>query len=132
MELQLELQDVKGKLEDLLESVNRIIIAEIPKNIKGEIVIANVLEYAGMTMEQMTESQVKGLIFYKRIMTYILHDYCNWTYNKIAGTINIKSHATIKHHVNKMQWWMANPRYGPADVLIATRAILNSLGYEKE
>ena len=132
METQLALQEVKGKIEELHEIVNKLIIAEMPRNKKGEIVIEKVLDYAGMNMEQLTDSRKSGLIFYKRILSYLLHDYCHWTLKNIAVSLRLTHHATILNHVNKMRWWMAHPQYAPYDIITATRNILNMLGYEKD
>ena len=131
MERQELLREIKGKLEDIVGLFNQLIILDMPKERKGEVVITVILDYAGITMEQLIESKKEKLTFYKRILSYLLRDYCDWTFVKIAETVSVISHATIKHHVDKMRWWMANPQYAPADIITATRNILKELGYEK-
>ena len=131
METQLALQDIRDRIEGLHKAVVQLIIDEMPKNRKSETVIGAVLEYSGMTMKTLTESRKSGLVFYKRIMCYILYDYCQISLEQIAEKVKLSNHATVLHHVNKMRWWMSNPQYAPGDLVTATRNILYSLGYEK-
>jgi len=131
METQLALQDIRDRIEGLHKAVVQLIIDEMPKNRKSETVITAVLEYAGMSMKNLTESRKSGLVFYKRIMCYILCDYCHIPSQQIADNVKLANHGTVLHHVNKMRWWMSNPKYAPGDLVTATRNILYSLGYEK-
>lgn len=132
METQLALREARDKIKELHEIVNKLIVSDMPREKKGEITIDVVLEYAGMTIEQLTDSRKSGLMFYKRILCYFLHDYCHWTLKNIAVVLRLTNHATTLSHVNKMRWWMANPQYAPYDVITATKNILFKLGYEKD
>ena len=131
MEKSLALLDIKDRLEELREIVLQLIVSEMPQTKQVGLVKEVILGYANITMEEIADSRKGSNIFYKRIMCYILHDYCNLSYRKVADNVLLTNHATIKHHVDKLRWWMANPKYAPNDVIIATRNILNTLGYEK-
>ncbi len=131
METQLVLKQLKDKLESLLFDINRLIINGMQGDERVEKTIAVVLNYAGLSMADLIESRKGGLIFYKRILCYILHDFCSVTYQKIANKINLKSHATARHHTEKMRWWLANPQYADKETIMATNNILKELGYEK-
>jgi len=131
MEKLLALQEIRGRLEELHKIVVQLIIDDMPKMRKSEEVVATILKYAGLKMNKLTDSRKKEVIFYKRIMCYILYDYCHLTMEETAATIKLKNHGTIKHHSDKMRWWMSNPQYAPGDIITATTNILKGLGYEK-
>ena len=132
MNKQLALVEIRNRLEELHRIVLQLIIVELPMQRRGDEVVKMVLKHAGISMNRLIESRRGGLIFYKRIICYILHDYCSMTYQKIADTVYLTSHVTIQHHVTKMRWWMANPQYAPNDIVATTNIILSNLGYEKE
>jgi chromosomal replication initiation ATPase DnaA len=132
MESLLALREIRDRLEELHTVVLQVIVNETPTKKQGEEVVIAVLKYAGISMGRLTDSRKGGLIFYKRIMCYIMYDYCKITFSEIAKKVYLKSHATVKHHVDKMRWWMSNPQYAPSDIVTTTRNILNQLGYDKK
>lgn len=128
---QLTLKLLRDKIEEMHQLITSLIIDDTPPIHKAENVRDVTLKYAGLTMTTLTQSRKGSLIFYKRIMCYIMYDYCNVSYHNIADMVLLTNHATVKHHVDKMRWWMGKPEYAPKEVVETTKNILHRLGYEK-
>jgi hypothetical protein len=131
MEFQLELQQIKGKLLALLSDIDKLTIKELPEGQKADKVIDVILNYAGVGKREFFRNRSEGKMFYKRIMCYVLHDYCHLTHRQVAEKVRLKKPESAKTHTDKMRWWMANPEYAPKDAVLATKNLLNELGYEK-
>jgi chromosomal replication initiation ATPase DnaA len=97
--------------------------------IEGETVIKEIFRYAGINEDILWDKKKNdGLVTWRRIACYLLHDFSHWTQERIAQRLHYNGHETAKFHADKMRWWMANIQYAPKDLHIATRNIMNNLG----
>lgn len=134
-----ELKSVRQDLKDALVRVDRLLLAdgfkiplkEIDIEKQADYVLDVICEYAHITRETLVyRGRKSNIIEWRRIACYILVDYVKMTLESVTKKLEFSTHPNTIHHRDMMRKWMAEPKFAPSDVYIATINILYKLGYE--
>ena len=120
-----ELNGVLDKLNGLVSDKNN---KEHLKNASWEYILNGVCLFYGIERSYLRlNKRNREIIERRQITSRLLHEFTNLTSMQIAELLGYKNHATVLHHLKKVDGLLSNEFYGNVEIKKTYQQLLNHL-----